>query len=69
MTGGAGERRLRPDHSARSVTCRVCFSYVEVLPDRVDETTMYVYYRCQACECSFTIRRADVEALRAAGAL
>ena len=63
------ERRLDPERTARAVTCRVCFRWVQVLPERLDETPMYVYYRCQHCEASFTIRRADVEALRAEGAL
>ena len=58
------ERRLEPDRPANSVTCRVCFAHVELRLERVDETPMYVYYRCQACESSFTIRRVDLDPLR-----
>ena len=68
MNGPSGERRMRPDRTASSITCRVCYLWVQVIPERVEETPMYVYYRCQKCECSFTIRRSDVDALRAAGA-
>ena len=57
------ERRLDPERGASAVTCRVCFEWVEVLPERVDETPMYVYYRCQRCEASFTIRRADIKGI------
>ena len=57
------ERRLDPERQASAVTCRVCFQWVEVLPERVDETPMYVYYRCQGCEASFTIRRADIKGI------
>jgi hypothetical protein len=58
------ERRLEPDKTVASVTCRVCFAHVELRLERVEETPMYVYYRCQQCEASFPIRRADVEPLR-----
>ena len=58
------ERRLDPDGAAASVTCRVCFAHVELQLERVEETTMYVYYRCQRCESSFPIRRVDVVPLQ-----
>ena len=52
-----------PDESNR-VTCRVCFSRVDLSLDRIDETPMYVYHRCPSCEQWFTMRRADLERLR-----
>lgn len=59
------ERRHSDDASGR-VTCRVCFARVELKLERVDDTPMYVYHRCPACEQWFTIRRSDLERLRAA---
>ena len=60
------ERRHNDDASGR-VTCRVCFARVELSLDRIDDTPMYVYHRCPACEQWFTIRRADLDRLRAGG--
>ena len=57
------ERRHNPDESGR-VTCRVCFARVELSLDRIDDTPMYVYHRCPACEQWFTIRRDDLDRLR-----
>jgi len=57
------ERRHNPDDSGR-VTCRVCFARVMLSLDRIDDTPMYVYHRCPACEQWFTIRRADLDRLR-----
>lgn len=60
----APERRRRADESGR-VTCRVCFARIDLSLDRIDDTPMYVYHRCPACEQWFTIRREDLELLRA----
>jgi hypothetical protein len=59
------ERRLRPNDSNR-VTCRVCFARIDLCLERVDDTPMYVYYRCPECDQWFTIRRGDLDRLRAA---
>jgi hypothetical protein len=56
------ERRFKPDDSDR-ITCRVCFARVDLSIERIDDTPMYVYFRCPACEQWFTIRRADAERL------
>lgn len=60
----APERRRGSDDSGR-VTCRVCFARVDLSLDRIDDTPMYVYHRCPACEQWFTIRREDFDRLRA----
>ena len=56
------ERRSEPEKTATSVTCRVCYAWVQLDPGRIEDTGMYVYYRCQRCDGSFPIRRIDAEA-------
>ena len=61
------ERRSRREDSRR-VTCRICFARIDLTLERIDETPMYVYHRCPECEQWFTIRRDDLEWLRARAA-
>ncbi|CAN5861647.1 hypothetical protein BH24ACT3_BH24ACT3_10500 [soil metagenome] len=56
------ERRFRPDGPVWKVICRVCYEYVEVRREGVEDTAMFVYYRCPSCDSSFPIRRSDYEA-------
>ena len=57
------ERRFLKNDS-NQVTCRICFARVDLDLTRIDETPMYVYHRCQACDQWFTIRREDLARLR-----
>jgi hypothetical protein len=43
--------------------CRVCFRIVDLEPEYLETTDMYVYVRCPHCGCSFPIRHSDAEAL------
>ena len=56
------ERRFIRNDS-NQVTCRICFARVDLDLTRIDETPMYVYHRCQACDQWFTIRREDLARL------
>jgi DNA-directed RNA polymerase subunit RPC12/RpoP len=59
------ERRFRPPDPALkpgSHPCRVCLRIVDVAPEHIEKTMMYVYVRCPHCGGSFPIRHSDVEA-------
>jgi len=58
------DRRFRaPDPALKpgSHPCRVCLRIVDVAPEHIEKTTMYVYVRCPHCGGSFPIRHSDVE--------
>lgn len=59
-----GERRFRaPDAALKpgSHPCRVCLRIVDVAPEHIEKTAMYVYVRCPHCGNSFPIRHSDIE--------
>ena len=64
------ERRWNPKTAAPTpaLRCRVCFRGVKVDAQRIEETVVHIYYRCEHCNCSFPIRREDAEAIQAAAA-
>lgn len=58
------DRRFRdPDPGLKpgSHPCRVCLRIVDVAPEHIEKTMMYVYVRCPHCGGSFPIRHSDVE--------
>jgi hypothetical protein len=64
------ERRYRPpepDDDAVRMPCRLCYTLIELTPDRLEETSIHVFYRCQSCGGSFPIRREDADAVKARG--
>lgn len=56
------ERRM--DEGGKAI-CRVCFARVELSLDRIDDTPTFVYHRCPACDQWSTVRREDLDRLRA----
>ena len=63
--GLAPEERRRTRDDSGKVPCKVCFARIKLSLDRIDDTPTYVYHRCPACEQWSTIRREDLDRLRA----
>ena len=64
------ERRYRPpesDDGPIRMPCRLCYTLIDLEPDRLEETSVHIFYRCPSCGGSFPIRREDADAVKARG--
>jgi DNA-directed RNA polymerase subunit RPC12/RpoP len=60
------ERRFHttdPALEPGSRQCRECFRIVDLEPEYLEPTDMYVYVRCPYCSHSFPVRHSDAEEL------